>query len=660
MPKFPLLFQPSRIGRMPLRNRLIMAPIGTNLADVNGAVSSRLIDWYAERAWGGVGLVIVENTLVDIRFGRGLAHHLRIDDPRFTSGLNHLVEAVKAAGARIAVQINIQGAGVDPELVPETQPVGPSAISYAFGGSESGTLPPRLQKVKLLRALTPDEIRSLRDAFVRGAGIAKSAGFDAIEIHGAHGYLLAGFMSPASNRRTDDYGGKLEGRLKFVLDICEGIREEVGSDYPVLFRMSGREHIDGGRDIEESQLIARYLARAGVSALHISAGITMQADAYTWMNPPMSFPQGAFIDDAYAIKRVVEIPVIGVGKIRDPAFAEGLLAAGKVDFIALGRTLVADPKWPQKAATGREREIRRCISCNRCVRILSRKEIRCTINARAGQERNFPMTPAARALRVAVVGGGPAGMEAARTAAQLGHKVTLFEKESSLGGQLKLAVVPPYKRDLAKLLSYLKRQAKTGAEVRLNTEINQADLLNEAFDAAIIATGCIPSQWSSRRDRLVSGAWDVLGGRQRLSGKRVVVLGRGRVACEIAELLAKKRGKTVTILHPGPLDAFACDLEPIFERRLLLRRLRDYGVTVHHQTALKCITVEGVHTKGRTAEIIPCDHVINEESLVTKDVHVEALQGKMKVLKAGDCLGSRDLYHAIHEGFLAAFMLSRI
>jgi len=256
---------------------------------------------------------------------------------------------------------------------------------------------------------TGREIQDLGKAFARASLIAKAAGFDAVELHGAHGYLLAAFLSPFSNTRDDAYGGSFEGRFRFVQEVYEGVRNAVGPSYPILFRLSGREYLEGGRQMEETLRIARRLEEIGFDALDVSAGITMDAEAFTWLAPPASFPQGAFLGDAAEIKRAVGIPVIGVGKIRDPRFAEKALAEGQADFVALGRALIADPEWPNKALAGRTREIRRCISCNRCWSILYRLPIRCAINARAGRERALPMSPSLRRQRVAVVGGGPAG-----------------------------------------------------------------------------------------------------------------------------------------------------------------------------------------------------------------------------------------------------------
>lgn len=659
MIRFPHLSRPGKIGQMELRNRVVMAPLGTNLADVNGAVSERLMEWHAERARGGVGLIIVGNAAADTRFGRGLAHQLRVEDPKFTPGLHELVETVQAEGAKIALQINIQGGGVDSDLQPGAQAVGPSGTAYVFDKKGSGSgLPARMRRVKEVRALSVGEIQELGKAFVRASLIAKSAGFDAIELHGAHGYLLAAFLSPFSNTRDDAYGGDFERRFRFVQEVYEGVRKTVGATYPILFRLSGREYLEGGREMEETRRIVKRLEEIGVDAVDVSAGITMDAESFTWLTPPASFPQGAFLRDAAEIKREVRIPVIGVGKIRDPWFAEKALAEGQVDFVALGRTLIADPAWPNKAFAGTTREIRRCISCNRCWNILYRHPIRCAINARAGRERAFPMTPAFHRRRVAVVGGGPAGMEAARVAAERGHAVTLFEKERHLGGQLRLAVVPPFKRDLAGLLGYLRTQVQKKVEVKLQHEVHAAELLQGQFDFVILAAGCFPPEPGRQRDPRVVKTWDALSGRAKVDGNKIVVVGQSRVACETAELLCRRKKKNVTILHSGPREDFGKDMEPIFERRLLLDRLEASAVKIYHGTSFVGFTPEGITVKGSYNGMIPCDQVIIDDFPISNNALWGELQGRMAVIAIGDCVSPGDIYKAIHSGFRASYQIS--
>jgi NADPH-dependent 2,4-dienoyl-CoA reductase/sulfur reductase-like enzyme len=381
----------------------------------------------------------------------------------------------------------------------------------------------------------------------------------------------------------------------------------------------------------------------------------MEAEPYTWMNPPTAFPQGPFIADAQMIKKSVHVPVIGVGKIRDPWFAEKALQEGQADFIAMGRTLIADPEWPRKAAEGRQGEIRRCISCNRCLRILYRLPIRCAVNARAGLEREFPQIPAPRPRKVAVVGGGPAGMEAARTAAERGHAVTLFEKSRALGGQLRLAIVPPFKKDLVGLLAYLQGQVKRRVNLHLAGEVDSRELLKNLFDVVIVATGCTPPLLINNKDGRVTRAWDVLAGRAKLAGGRVVVNGKGRVACETSEFLASRQKKEVTLIHSGPLEELGSEMEPIFERRLLLGRLQECGVKIFCQTAIARIDADGVEVEGRTAGRIPCDHIVLDETPGPNRSLLDELRGKVNVIGIGDCMEPSDLYKAIHEGFRAAY-----
>ncbi|MGC8809862.1 MAG: FAD-dependent oxidoreductase [bacterium] len=654
---YPLLFQPFRLGTLQLRNRLVMAPLGTNLADVNGAVSKPLLDWYRERAWGGVGLVIVENASADDRFGRGLAHQIRLTDPKYTPGLAQLAETIKEAGAKAAIQINIQGGGIDPDLSPGVQPVGPSSVSYIFDSSGTNFgLPARMKKPKTLRALTKEEIGELRKSFIRAATIARSAGFDAIELHGAHGYLLAAFLSPAANQRNDEYGGSVANRFRFIREVYEGIRERVGNDFPIIFRFSGQEYYRGGREIGESQLIAQMLEEIGIDALHVSAGISMLAEAYSWVNPPASFPPAPFIQDAAAIKQVVKIPVIGVGKINSPELAEQILKDEKADLIALGRPLIADPEWPQKVREGRKQDIRPCLYCNRCLRIMYRQPIRCTVNARAGRESEFSLLPASRPRKIAVVGGGPAGLEAACVAAERGHQVTLFEKEKILGGQLRLAIVPPYKKELSGFLAYLRRQVRKKAKVELNCEISAEELVRQGFEAAVIATGCSPPDLSFAHEK-VSRAWDILLNKVKVSGSAVVIIGSSRVSCETAEFLSARRQKSVTIVHSGSMDTLGQGMEPIFERPLLLERLLKAEVKIILHTKFHEITEGGVSLKGEFTGIIPCDHVVFEDPPISQTELFSTLQGKMEVKMVGDCVEPRDLYAAIHEGFIAGYRL---
>ena len=279
------------------------------------------------------------------------------------------------------------------------------------------------------------------------------------------------------------------------------------------------------------------------------------------------------------------------------------------------------------------------------------------MNARAGMEGELPKLPAARKRRVAVIGGGPAGMEAARVAAERGHDVVLFEKERTLGGQLKLAMTPPFKRDLWGLLAYLKGQVRGKVKVKLQQEIHSHDLPNLQFDAVIVATGCAPPGPTRYSQAKVANCWDILRGKAKIEGQRVVMIGKWRVACETAELLSKRRKKEVTLIHSGPIEELGCDMEPIFERRLLLNRLKDCGVEILNDTAVVEITAEGVKVHSHVAGFIPCDHVVVEEVPVQNNSLLQDLRGNVEVIGIGDCIEPRDLYQAIHDGFRAGYRI---
>ena len=430
---FKKMFESAFLGPLEVKNRLLMAPMGTRMASEIGAVTQKLIDYYVERAKGGVGTILTDAAVVDYPLGATGATNLTIHDNAYIGGHNELVEAVHAQGAKIICQMKHAGRETRLPSLLKTQPVAPSAIPCKF----FDVIP---------RELSTGEVEEIVKKFVEAAMRAKTAGYDGVELHGAHGYLIAQFMSLSSNKRTDKYGGSLQNRMNFPLEIVRGIKKSLGKNFPLLFRFSADEFIEEGRTLEESKQLAQMLEEAGVHVLHVSAGVY---DSMPMMIEPMSYEEGWKIYLAEEIKKVVKIPVIGVGVIRTPAIAERILKEGRVDFLALGRALLADPYWPNKAKEGRAEEIIRCISCNiGCIggRIFRGLHIRCALNPVTGREREFgTLIPAAKRKKVLIVGGGPAGMEAARIAKMRGHQVTLVEKNKVLGGQLRLAAAPPGK-----------------------------------------------------------------------------------------------------------------------------------------------------------------------------------------------------------------------
>mgnify|MGYP001416676719 CR=1 FL=1 len=646
--RFPKLFEERYIGNMLIRNRIVMPPMGTNLANELGAVTPAMIHYYRERAKGGVGLIITEINSVDTPQGCALANQLSIDDNSYIAGHNELVEAVHEHGAKIITQLHHAGRQTTPQNTLNMQPVAPSAIPDPF-----------LKVVP--RELSVEEIEEIIEKFVQAAIRAQNAGYDGVEIHGAHGYLVGQFMSPFSNKRTDLYGGDLNNRMRFPLEIIRGVKEVTGENFPVLFRFSADEFVEGGINLEEGMKIARMLEDAGVDALDVSSGI--YASMPTILET-MNYPEGWRAYLAENIKKEVQIPVIAVGVIRSPETAEGILAEGKSDFVALGRTLIADPEWPHKALEGRTEDIRKCITCNIwCIgeRVFQNLHIRCTVNPVAGRELEYPLisstlTPG----HFAVIGGGPAGMEAARVLAVAGHRVTLMEKEPELGGQVKLAAVPPGKEKIKWSIDYLQTQIhKLGVEVHLNTEVNADILQGMDIDGIILATGAAPAipDITGVHSPNVTTAWDLLAGRYEV-GNNVVVVGGGSTGCETA-LLLKHQGKDVTVVEME--DDLAIDAEPI-SRITLMEELGKSGVQTVTGMSVQEIKPDGIVAMDRewTKHWIPCTHVVLSVGAVpVNNLEREIRQRGMKVFVIGDAKEPRRLNTAISEGFMTAHRITQ-
>jgi 2,4-dienoyl-CoA reductase-like NADH-dependent reductase (Old Yellow Enzyme family)/thioredoxin reductase len=637
MVKLVKLFEPVKIGKMELKNRIVMPPMTTSFASEMGTVTQRLVDYYAERAKGGVGLIIVEATSVDSPLGRLFPTSLSVDRDLYIPGLNDLAESVQAYGAKIALQLVHAGRQTTLAATEGQQPVSSSDAPSSVPGMRA-------------RALSGQEVKGMVEKFAEGARRAKVAGFDAVEIHGAHGYLIAQFLSPYINRRTDEYGGDLEGRTRFALEVAQRTRDKVGDDFPLIFRISGDEFIRGGLTLEDTKAISKMMQRY-VDAVHVSAGLRETAYRAT---QPMALPRGCLVPLAEGIKRAVEVPVIAVGRINDPILAEEILSQGKADLIAMGRALIADPEMPRKAMEGRLEDIRRCIACVRgcSERLMQGLRISCDVNAAVGRERDCVIAPAVRRKRVTVVGGGPAGMEAARVAAVRGHAVVLYEKERKLGGQLNLSIKPPHKEEIQGLIDYLTGQLRAlKVRVVLGKEVDGSSVLAGKPDAVVLATGSVPVEPNVSGLNLAHtvNAWDVLGGKAVIKGRRVVVVGGGMVGCEIAELVAGK-GKRVSVVEM--LKDIAVDV-PSRARLLLLERLAELRVEV--QTNLKVVEVtrEGVVAEDRdwNRHVIPADTVVFALGSRANNKLVGSLRGRVPELYlVGDCARPRKIFEAIHEG----------
>ena len=644
MKEFPNLFLPIKIGTLELANRFVVPPMASTLASEDGTVSQAFIDYWKARARGGWGLLIVEFTAID-PLGKVAPCHPCLWSDEFIDGLKRLTDTVHSHGAKIAVQLSHTGRQTFPDIIgiPGAQPVSASPIPCPLDRA-------------VPRELSTEEVYGLVEKFGDAAARARTAGFDAVEIHGAHGYLIAQFMSAYSNKRVDEFGGSLHNRLRFPQEIVRNVRKKLGPSYPLLFRMSGEERIPGGRTLDESRVIARMLEKEGIDCIDVSVGVSGSAP---YIIPPAAIPPGFLLSTSGEIKKAVSVPVIAVGRINHPLLAEDAIQSGKADLIAWGRSSLADPELPNKIAAGNLDEICPCIACVQgCTRSfpfpgkpLSKLGVTCMINPFCGYEGEMRIHPAAISKKVTVVGGGPAGLEAAWVAAARGHRVTLYERNQVLGGQFRIAAIPPFKQDIARAVFYYIHMCKKhGVSMNLGTEATVERIISDQPDVVILATGgepVIPDIKGARGTRVVT-AWEILEGK-RPAGQKVLIVGGGLVGCETADFLGEHLHEVSLI---EMLPEIAGDI-PMPVRFFLMGRLKEYGVRILTETSVLEFLEDGVvvSREGRESRLQDFDTIVL--ALGTRPVNglKDLLEKEIPELYViGDALAARKAMEAIEEG----------
>lgn len=636
---FSHVLAPGRIGQLELSNRVIMVPMGTEMGDHDGHLTDREVAYYAERA-AGAGLVCTGiNAVTDdyevINAGLG-----RVDTDAATPGLVKLAEAFHARGGRVSVQLTAGlGRNIN-NIDPERLPISASDNSHWLDPS-----------VKC-RPLEADEIKVIVQRFKEAAERCAEAGIDAIDIHGHTGYLIDQFMSPVWNRRTDEYGGSVENRCRFAAEIIAAVKEGAPG-LPVSFRLSVDHHFEGGRTPAESLEIAKVLEAAGLDLLMIDEG---SYEAMDYVFPPYYLGDNCMMGSVQTFKDALSIPVLGCGNLTAER-AEAAIASGEMDFAGIGRALIADPEWAAKLAEGRREDIRPCIRCNQlCVgNAFVGQPLGCAVNPTVGFERERMLTPADNPRKVAIVGAGPAGLEAARVAALRGHTVDVYEKSDQLGGVLWPAATPEFKKELRSMIFWWERQLKDlPVALHLGTEITAGSPELDDADAVIVAVGTnplTPPIPGLDGDNVIEVIDAHLGAEL---GHRIIVCGGGLSGADFALEMAEK-GHDVTVVEVA--DGIASDLLMI-NRITLLRDLAEQGVTALTGHRVVEVDATGVKVDGPDGPVhIAADTVVSAFGVRPASALVEALTARDNAVAIGDCVKPAKVGDAINAGFEAAFAL---
>jgi 2,4-dienoyl-CoA reductase-like NADH-dependent reductase (Old Yellow Enzyme family)/thioredoxin reductase len=642
------LFSPLRLGPLHLKNRVVMAPMSTQLGGTDGAVTPANIAFYRERALGGFGLIIVEFTCVDPATGRTEERQLALNSRRNLDGHLRLVDALHTAGAKVFLQLQHGGRFSPAHLLPDGITRGPSCVTSRKDPNKV-----------IVQPFESREIQRLVDAFATTAALATEAGYDGIEIHGAHGYLLSQFMSPLSNQRDDDWGGDFNRRLAFPLAVLRAVRLAVGGNV-LSFRLSADEFIEGGLRIEHNERIAPLLVAAGADLLHASTG--RGPEAFDKVMEPISAPEGWRLPYARRLREAARVPVIGVGQIRWPETGEAAIARGDADLIALGRPSLADPQWPNKAAAGRREAIRPCTTCNWCISGVNGGRVGCAENPRTGAELDAPIpTNLGAGRRAAVIGAGPAGISAALLLDNAGFETVLYEARAEVGGGLIASATPPGKDKLFWYRDYLRqRLLDSGVALHRDRRITAQELVAAAPDVAIIATGSQARTLTIEGIELpmVTDAFDTLmgdGNAAPLSGSRIVVYGGGETGCETAEFFAE-RGVAVMLVTRSRKDQLARSAEMVYRVGLLKRLLTNGSIEIFEASRIVHIAAGEVtiESAGGVSRTLNADRLLLAQGRDPSNMLAEQLVAAGVLCHVvGDSRQSGRIGDAVHASYQA-------